>query len=230
VRHADFVLNTLQRELFPSLGARPVKEITAPELLAVVRKIESRDALELARKALQTAGQVFRFGVATGKAERDPSPDLRGALKTRSVTHMSRIAESEVPELMRNIAAYDGEPQTRLALELLALTFVRTAELRFAEWTEIDEKKGGVADTCRENEDARATHRAAVEAGARGFQAASGTDWVRAMGFSGTLRHKETDERKHGAIRAVPHGLPLANDGARLSRPCIDGVERTRLQ
>jgi integrase len=142
VRHADFVLNTLQRELFPSLGARPVKEITAPELLAVVRKIESRDALELARKALQTAGQVFRFGVATGKAERDPSPDLRGALKTRSVTHMSRIAESEVPELMRNIAAYDGEPQTRLALELLALTFVRTAELRFAEWTEIDEKKG----------------------------------------------------------------------------------------
>ncbi|WP_118181569.1 tyrosine-type recombinase/integrase [Paraburkholderia phosphatilytica] len=141
VRHADFVEKLLERELFPILGARPVKEITSPELLAAVRRIESRDALDLARKALQIAGQVFRFGVATGRAERDLSPDLRGALKTRPVTHMSRIQESEIPELMKNIAAYDGDLQTRLAIELLALTFVRTAELRFAEWTEIDEKK-----------------------------------------------------------------------------------------
>ena len=140
VRHADFIEKLLESELYPLLGARPVKEITAPELLVVIRKIESRDALELTRKELQAAGQVFRFGVATGRAERDPSPDLRGALKTRSVT---RIAESEIPELMRKVAAYDGEPQTRLAIELLALTFVRTAELRFAEWTEIDEKNAG---------------------------------------------------------------------------------------
>lgn len=141
VRHADFIEKLLERELFPMLGPRPVKEINARELLEVVRKIESRDALDLARKALQVSGQVFRFGVATGRAERDPSPDLRGALKTRSVTHMKRISESEIPELMLRIAAYDGEPQTRLAIELLALTFVRTSELRFAEWTEIDEAK-----------------------------------------------------------------------------------------
>ncbi len=141
LRHADFIEKLLERELFPLLGARPIKEITAPELLSVVRKIESRDALELARKTLQASGQVFRFAVATGRAERDPSPDLRGALKTRAVTHMRRIAESELPELLQAITAYDGEPQTRLAVQLLALTFVRTGELRFAEWTEINEDR-----------------------------------------------------------------------------------------
>ncbi|WP_114814603.1 tyrosine-type recombinase/integrase [Paraburkholderia kururiensis] len=139
--HAGKVLKLLERELFPSLGARPVKEVSAPELLAVLRKIESRGALELARKAMQAASQVFRYAIATGRAERDPAPDLRGALRSKPVTHMKRVGEAEVPELMRKIAAYDGDLQTRLALQLLALTFVRTGELRYAEWTEIDEEK-----------------------------------------------------------------------------------------
>ncbi|WP_206952376.1 tyrosine-type recombinase/integrase [Trinickia acidisoli] len=139
--HADKVLKLLEREFFSSLGARPVKDVSAPELLAVLRKIESRGALELARKAMQAASQVFRYAIATGRAERDPVPDLRGALKSRAVTHMKRVGEAEVPELMRKIAAYDGDLQTRLALQLLALTFVRTGELRNAEWSEIDEAK-----------------------------------------------------------------------------------------
>ncbi|WP_017776659.1 tyrosine-type recombinase/integrase [Paraburkholderia kururiensis] len=139
--HAGKVLKLLERELFPSLGARPVKDVSAPELLAVLRKIESRGALELARKAMQAASQVFRYAIATGRAERDPAPDLRGALRSKPVTHMKRVGETEVPELMRKIAAYDGDLQTRLALQLLALTFVRTGELRYAEWTEIDEEK-----------------------------------------------------------------------------------------
>lgn len=139
--HAGKVLKLLERELFPSIGARPVKEVSAPELLAVLRKIESRGALELARKAMQAASQVFRYAIATGRAERDPAPDLRGALRSKPVTHMKRVGEAEVPELMRKIAAYEGDLQTRLALQLLALTFVRTGELRYAEWTEIDEEK-----------------------------------------------------------------------------------------
>jgi integrase len=140
-RHAKRILTLLERELFPFIGARPIGQVTAPELLAVVRKVESRNALELARKVIQTASQVFRYAIATARAERDPAPDLRGALKPRVVQHMQRISESEVPELMKKVAAYDGEAQTRLAIELLALTFVRTAELRHAEWTEIDEKR-----------------------------------------------------------------------------------------
>jgi len=139
--YADGVIALLEKELFPVLGARPIAEITPPELLAVLRKIEARGALEMSKKSMQLAGQVFRFGVATGRCERDPTPDLKGALKTRKVKHMARVSEAELPELMRKIAAYDGDIQTRLALQFMVLTFVRTGEMRFAEWAEIDEAK-----------------------------------------------------------------------------------------
>lgn len=139
--YADGVIALMEKELFPALGARPIAEITAPELLGVLRKIEARGAFEMSKKSMQLAGQVFRFGVATGRCERDPTPDLKGALKTRKAKHMARVTEAELPELMRKIAAYDGEFQTRLALQFLALTFVRTGEMRFAEWSEIDEAK-----------------------------------------------------------------------------------------
>ncbi|PTB23732.1 integrase [Paraburkholderia caribensis] len=140
--YAANVLKTFEQDVFPALGARPIKDIAAPELLEVMRKIESRGALEMARKALQTSGQVFRYAVVTGRADRDPSTDLKGALKTRKVKHMARISEAELPELLRKIEKYDGEPQTRLALQFMALTFVRTGELRYAEWTEINEDRG----------------------------------------------------------------------------------------
>ncbi|WP_244135387.1 tyrosine-type recombinase/integrase, partial [Burkholderia vietnamiensis] len=134
VAHYYFAPNT-------AIGARPIAEIMAPELLAVIRKIEARDAIELAHKTIQATSQIFRYAIATGRAERDSAPDLRGALKPRFVVHMRRVSEAELPELMRQISAYDGDFQTRLALQFMALTFVRTSELRFAEWTEIDEKK-----------------------------------------------------------------------------------------
>lgn len=136
--HASRVKKQLDREVFPLIGQRPISSIGAPDLLAVIRRIEGREAFETARKTLQTCGQVFRYAVATSRAERDPSPDLRGALKAVPVKHMARVGESELPELLRSIATYEGEPETRLALRFLALTFVRTIELRQAEWTEID--------------------------------------------------------------------------------------------
>lgn len=131
----------IENELLSPLGARPIRDISAPELLAVMRTIESRDALDISHRCLQTASQIFRYAIATGRADRDPAPDLRGALKTRAVVHMKRISEAELPESMGKIATYDGDLQTRLALQLLALTFVRTVELRNAEWSEIDEAK-----------------------------------------------------------------------------------------
>ncbi|KWN79039.1 integrase [Burkholderia ubonensis] len=140
-RHGVRIMKLLEREIFPSLGARPIDEISAPELLEVIRKIEARDAIELSHKAIQACSQIFRYAIATGRAERDPAPDLRGALKTRTVVHMRRVSEAELPELMQKIDAYDGDYQTRLALQFMALTFVRTSELRYAEWAEIDEKK-----------------------------------------------------------------------------------------
>lgn len=139
--HAERIRKQLDREVCPHLGSRPIGEITSPDLLAVIRRIEGRGALETARKTLQTCGQIFRYAVMTGRAERDPSGDLRGALRTRPVKNMTRVDASELPGLMRKIDAYQGRQETRLAIKLLALTFVRTIELRHAEWTEIDVEK-----------------------------------------------------------------------------------------
>jgi integrase len=136
--HASAVLKRLERELFPALGSRPVGKISAAELLDVLRRIERRDALEVVAKCRVIAGQVFRYAIATGRAQGDPTRDLQGALKTREERHYARLPEAELPEFLRKVESYDGNALTRLALKLLVLTFVRTGELRQAQWAEFD--------------------------------------------------------------------------------------------
>jgi len=129
----------LTKNLFPWLGSRPFGEITSPELLAVLRRIESRGALETAKRTKQLAGQVFRYAVATGRAQRDPSQDLRGALAVAQVKHRAAIVEpKDVGPLLRVLEGYDGTAVVRAALRLAPLVFVRPGELRQARWTEID--------------------------------------------------------------------------------------------
>jgi integrase len=123
----------------PAIGARPIVEITALELLAILRPIEARGRLETAKKLRGAIGQVFRFAIATGRAENDPTGALRGALASPTVNHRAAIIEPKAfGGLLRALAGYDGAPETRAALELLALTFVRPGELRAAEWAEFD--------------------------------------------------------------------------------------------
>ena len=138
--HASDVLRRLEANLFPDLGARPISEITAPDVLAAVRMIEQRGAHDLAHRVLQVASQVFRYGVATGRCQRDPAPDLRGALTPHRGGKQAAVKPDEIPDLLRAVANYDkiGDRQTMLALRLLALTFVRTGELIGADWTEFD--------------------------------------------------------------------------------------------
>jgi integrase len=130
----------LEANLFPEIGDRPIAEITAPLLLAAVRKIEHRGAHDLAHRVLQVASQVFRYGVATGRCERDPAPDLRGALTPHKSKHQAAVTPEELPALLRAIHGYGelGDNLTGYALRLLALTFVRTNELIAAEWSEVD--------------------------------------------------------------------------------------------
>lgn len=136
--HAKDVIRRLEANLFPDLGARPIAQITATELLSTLRKIEDRGAHDLAHRVHQVASQVFRYGVATGRCERDPSPDLRGALAPHKSKNQAAVKPEEVPALIRAIRDYDkiGNRQTALALQLLALTFVRTGELIGARWGE----------------------------------------------------------------------------------------------
>jgi integrase len=136
--HAERVLDSLVTDVFPAIGFRPMAEITAPELLAVLRKIEARGALEVASRVYQRCGAVFRYAVATGRCERSPVGDLRGALKAPKREHRAALLAADLPEYLRTLEAYDGQLQTKLALKLLALTFVRTRELRGAEWSEFD--------------------------------------------------------------------------------------------
>jgi integrase len=123
----------------PSLGQRPIAGITAPEILQVLRVVEMRGRLETAKRLRAVIGQVFRYAVATGRADSDPTFALRGALTTPVVRHRAAIVEPMAfGALLRSIDGYDGMPEVRIALQMIALTFVRPGELRSAEWSEID--------------------------------------------------------------------------------------------
>ena len=139
VNHSSKILRRLERDIFPWIGNRPIADITAPELLTVLRRIENRGALETAHRALQNCGQVFRYAVATGRAERDPSGDLRGALPpTKQIHHASITDPKAIGGLLRTIKGYQGSFITKCALQLAPLVFVRPGELRKAEWSEFD--------------------------------------------------------------------------------------------
>lgn len=142
VYHGD-TLKRFEAIVFPSIGRTPISEVTPPQLLMMLRKVEARGTVETAHKVARACGQVFRFGIASGRCERNPASDLRGALKARpKPKHMAALPATELPTFLKKIDGYDGEEQTKLALQLLALTFVRTNELRSAAWTEIDLDKG----------------------------------------------------------------------------------------
>lgn len=124
---------------FETFGDRPIGEIIAPELLHALRKFEQRERYESARRLRTVAGMVFRYAIATGRATRDVSLDLRGALTTPKVRHRPAITEpKKVGGLLRAIDGYTGHPTTRMALQLSALLFVRPGEIRHARWREFD--------------------------------------------------------------------------------------------
>lgn len=137
--HSSKIIKRFENDVFPWIGGRPVAEITAPELLTVLRRIEGRGTVETAHRALQNCGQVFRYAIATGRAERDPSADLRGALPPVKQKHYATITDPKaIGELMRAIAGYQGSLIAKCALKLAPLVFVRPGELRKAEWAEIN--------------------------------------------------------------------------------------------
>jgi integrase len=137
--HADKIIRRLERDIFPWLGASPITSITAQQLLISARRIEERGVKETARRALLNCSQVFRYAIATGRAERDPVPDLKGALQPAKTTHFATMTDPKaIGELLRAIDEYHGSFVTKCALQLAPLVFVRPGELRAAEWAEID--------------------------------------------------------------------------------------------
>ena len=133
----------LDEDLIPHLGKLPIAEIEPIEVLDVIRKIEQRGAVEMARRILQMASAIFAYGVATARCPRNPVLDIKGALVTVKPTkHRAAMPASELPAFMSKLASYDGNKITQLAMKLVVLTFVRSAELRFARWSEIEDLDG----------------------------------------------------------------------------------------
>ncbi len=141
--HTKSILHRMNADIFPEIGMRPISEISPPEILAVIRKIETRGAYEIAKRALQACGQVFRYGVATGRLESDPTRDLKGALKIVKKGHFPALDIKELPEFLSVLNKNEARlyPQTIRAVKLLMLTFVRTSELIGASWDEFDFNK-----------------------------------------------------------------------------------------
>lgn len=137
--HAIRTLNRLEQNIFPWLGKINVGDITAAQLLTTLQRIENRGALETAHRVHQICGQIFRYAVATGRAERDPAGDLRGALPPSKVKHHPSLSKpKEIGALLRAIEEYSGSFITYCALRLAPMVFVRPIELRSAEWSEIN--------------------------------------------------------------------------------------------
>jgi integrase len=139
-RHVDSVRRRMNADILPGLGARPMAAIEAPELVAMVKTIEKRGAHDIAKRALETTGQIFRYGIAHGHAKRNPASEIRPSdiLKTTQKVNYARIDAKELPSLLKQIEVYPGRHVTRLAIKLMALTFVRTSELIRARWEEFD--------------------------------------------------------------------------------------------
>lgn len=137
--HSNRTFRRLERDIFPWLGNAPIRSIDAPKLLSALRRIEERGAVETAHRALQNCGQIFRYAIATGRAERDISADLKGALPPVKGGHFAAVTEpKKIAELLRAIDAYQGTFPVQCALKLAPLFFVRPGELRQAEWIHFD--------------------------------------------------------------------------------------------
>jgi len=137
--HHERTMRRLENYVFPWLGSKPISEINAPQILEVVKRIESLNKLETAHRTLQATSQVFRYAVQTGRALRDPSIDLRGALPAAVVKHMAAFTEpKQIAELLRAIEGFTGSFTVQTALKLSPLVFTRPSELRTAKWADID--------------------------------------------------------------------------------------------
>lgn len=142
LRYRDEIIDTFEKDIFPYIGKRPIADLKPMELLEALRKMEKRGALEKMRKVCQRCGEVFRFAIITGRANYNPAPDLASALATPKKEHFPFLTAQELPYFLKDLSGYTGSVITKTATKIIMLTGVRTQELRFARWQDIDFDKG----------------------------------------------------------------------------------------
>ncbi|WP_049961162.1 tyrosine-type recombinase/integrase [Pseudacidobacterium ailaaui] len=139
-RHTDYVLRRLEADIFPAFGHKFIDYVNAADIRTLMIAIEARGARDVAKRAHETAGQIFRYAIAHGLASRNPATDFKPSdiLAERNSKNVARVDARELPTLLSRMQGYEGDALTRLAMRLLAYTFVRTSELIEAEWQEFD--------------------------------------------------------------------------------------------
>lgn len=138
LRYREEILSTFEKDIFPYIGIKPIADIKPLELLETLKRMEKRGALEKMRKVRQRCGEVFRYAIITGRAEYNPAPDLAGALAVHKKQHLPFLTAQELPSFLEDLAGYTGSIITKTATYLIMYTGVRTQELRFARWQDID--------------------------------------------------------------------------------------------
>lgn len=141
VSYREEMMRTFEKDVFPFIGHRPIKDIKPLELLAVLSKLEERGVTEKARKVRQRCGEVWKYAVITGRAEYNPAPDLASALVPHEKEHYAFLTKEELPDFLRILETYSGSILVKIAMKLTMLTGVRPGELRQAEWSEFDFEK-----------------------------------------------------------------------------------------
>jgi hypothetical protein len=195
---------------YPVFGDRPIAEITALEVLSAFRQVEARGRYETARRLRSTCGTVFRYAIATGRAERDPCADLRGALTSPKVNHRAAIVDPVgIGALLRAIDGYDGLPITNAALRLSPLVFVRPGELRHAEWAEFDLSGSGLAYLVRKDENASCAPSPSFSTSARYSARLAVDEWRWALSVPIRTQHSSANVRKYSKCCFAPAGLWL---------------------
>ena len=138
--HGHRIMTSLEKDVFPHIGARPIDTITTPEIIDVLRRVEKRNALDVAKRIKQRCASVFAYARQTGRVNSNPATDLKGVIKTRKQVHRTALAATDLPKFMKDLEKYDGDILTRYALQFVILTFVRSTEAREALWSEFDFK------------------------------------------------------------------------------------------
>lgn len=141
VSYREEMMRTFEKDVFPFIGHRPIKDIKPLELLEVLSKLETRGATEKARKVRQRCGEVWKYAIVTGRAEYNPAPDLASALVVHEKEHYAFLMKDELPDFLRTLETYSGSILVKIAMKLTMLTGVRPGELRKAEWSEFDFEK-----------------------------------------------------------------------------------------
>ncbi len=229
--YAAQILRRLEADAFPAIGRRPIAALEPPELLDMLRKVEKRGVNETARRLKQLVGQIFRFAIVTGRAKRDPSVDLKDALRATGEPQRHRAMPlSELPTFLQKLESYSGEQQTKLALKLVTLTFLRTTELRAGKWSELEnlDENSAVWRIPAERMKMPGAPGATVTPSRRSIARAARAFWRQSQHLP-FARKRRLHVQQHHALCHLPDGMSRPRHDARFPRRRFHDLERNQL-